>query len=149
MTTIGPSRVKPSEYLSARIQTISSAPAISNDGQTVYIAVNNGASGVWSTGDLVAVNSNTLAVQHRVALLDPSSGSAAYLPDIGTASPTVGPDGDVYVGVLENPFPNNNDRGWLLHFSGDLTRWSRPPRIQLQPLNFALVSSDSYCWLIT
>jgi hypothetical protein len=97
------------------------APAVSIDGQTVYVAVNNGASGVWSTGDLVAVSSTTLGVQHRVALIDPSSGNAAYLPDIGTASPTVGPDGDVYFGVLENPFPNNNDRGWLLHFSSDLT----------------------------
>lgn len=96
------------------------APAISNNGQTVYVAVNNGSSGVFATGDLVAVNSSTLAVQNRVALIDPSSGSPAYLPDIGTASPTVGPDGDVYMGVLENSFPHNNDRGWLLHFSGDL-----------------------------
>ena len=38
----------------------------------------------------------------------------------------VGPDGDVYVGVLENPFPSNNDRGWLLHFSGDLTQTKTP-----------------------
>jgi hypothetical protein len=35
------------------------------------------------------------------------------------------------------------------NFSGDLTGWSRRPEIQLQPLNFALVSNDSYCWLIT
>jgi hypothetical protein len=96
------------------------APALSNDGQTVYVAVDDGSSGVFATGDLVAVAGTTLAVQHRVALTDPASGAAACLPDIGTASPTVGPDGDVYVGVLENPFPNNNDRGWLLHFSGDL-----------------------------
>jgi hypothetical protein len=92
------------------------APAVSNDGQTVYVAVNNG-----STGSLVALNSTTLAVQHRVALMDPS-GSAAFLPDVGTASPTVGPDGDVYMGVLENPFPSNHDRGWLLHFSADLSQ---------------------------
>jgi Bacterial Ig-like domain (group 3)/RTX calcium-binding nonapeptide repeat (4 copies) len=97
------------------------APAVSNNGQTVYVAVNRGTSGFTSTGALVALDSTTLAVQRRVALADPKSGSAAWLPDLGTASPTVGPDGDVYFGVLENPFPQNHDRGWLLHFSGDLT----------------------------
>jgi hypothetical protein len=33
----------------------------------------------------------------------------------------VGPDGDVYYGVLENPFPGHNDRGWMLHFNSDLS----------------------------
>jgi hypothetical protein len=27
---------------------------------------------------------------------------------------------------LENPFPSNNDRGWLLHFSSDLTQSKLP-----------------------
>ena len=102
------------------------APAVSNDGQMVYIAVNSGTSNFSSAGVLVAVDSTTLAVEHRVNLLDPSSGNPAWLPDLGTASPTVGPDGDVYFGVLENPFPNNNDRGWLLHFSGDLATTETP-----------------------
>jgi Bacterial Ig-like domain (group 3)/RTX calcium-binding nonapeptide repeat (4 copies)/Putative Ig domain len=102
------------------------APAVSIDGQTVYIAVNNGSSGFASAGDLVAVDSSTLAVRRRVTLTDPLSGGAALLPDLGTASPTVGPDGDVYFGVLENPFPENNDRGWLLHFSSDLATAKTP-----------------------
>src|SRR5436190_2114681 len=51
-----------------------------------------------------------------------ATGNDALLPDDGTASPTVGPDGDVYFGVLENPFPSNHDRGWLLHFSGNLSQ---------------------------
>src|SRR6202040_3115826 len=34
--------------------------------------------------------------------------------------------GDVYFGVLEDPFPANNDRGWMLHFSGDLTQTKTP-----------------------
>jgi hypothetical protein len=102
------------------------APGLSNDGRTVYVGVNNGASGIFATGDLVALDSATLAVQHRVPLTDPATGSPAYLPDIGTASPTVGPDGDVYFGVLENSFPSNNDRGWLLHFSADLQTQKTP-----------------------
>ena len=42
------------------------------------------------------------------------------MTDESSASPTVGPDGDVYYGVLESPFPGHNDRGWLLHFNRDL-----------------------------
>ena len=36
------------------------------------------------------------------------------------ASPTVGPDGDVYQGVLERPFASRHFRGWLLHFDAGL-----------------------------
>jgi hypothetical protein len=32
----------------------------------------------------------------------------------------VGPDGDVYYGVLESNAPAHNFRGWLLHYSADL-----------------------------
>ena len=90
-------------------------PAFSADGTTLYVAVNNG-----SSGYLCALNSTTLAMKASVYLLDPKSGWAAWLDDDSSATPTVGPDGDVYYGVLENPFLENNDRGWLLHFSGDL-----------------------------
>jgi hypothetical protein len=93
------------------------APALSNDETSLYIAVSTGGFG---SGYLLRLDSGTLATTGRVVLLDPATGQAALLPDIGTASPTVGPDGDVYFGVLENPFLSNHDRGWLLHFSGDL-----------------------------
>ena len=43
-----------------------------------------------------------------------------------TASPTVGPDGDVYFGVLEDNFPSHNDRGWLLHFDRTLATTKTP-----------------------
>ena len=72
-------------------------------------------------GYLVALNSTTLAVVNHVLLLDPSSGLDATLIDDSSAAPTVGPDGDVYFGVLENPFPSHNDRGWMLHFNSDLS----------------------------
>jgi hypothetical protein len=97
------------------------APAFTNDGSTLYVAVNNG-----SSGYLCALDSTTLARKTSAFLLDPKSNSPAILTDDSSASPMVGPDGDVYYGVLENPFPSNNDRGWLLHFSGDLETTKLP-----------------------
>jgi hypothetical protein len=32
----------------------------------------------------------------------------------------------VYYGLLENPFPNHDDRGWLLHYNATLTRTKIP-----------------------
>jgi hypothetical protein len=61
-----------------------------------------------------------------VLLTDPASGLDAWLCDCSSATPTVGPDGDVYFGVLENPFPDHNDRGWLLHFNSDLSQTKIP-----------------------
>src|SRR5262249_15137458 len=98
------------------------APALCNDGSTLYIAVSTGNFG---RGFLLALNSSSLATTAKVALKDAATGNDALLPDDGTASPTVGPDGDVYFGVLENPFPSNHDRGWLLHFSDNLSQTKR------------------------
>jgi hypothetical protein len=94
------------------------APAIGNAGRTLYIAVSTGDFG---SGYLLALDSGSLATTGKVLLKDPD-GNTAALPDDGTASPMVGPDGDVYFGVLENPFPYNNDRGWMLHYDGTLTQ---------------------------
>ena len=93
------------------------APAISSDGKTLYIAAGTGTGG--GSGYLVAVDANTLQQKSQVFLTDPKSGSAANLFEDGTASPTIGPDGSVYFGVLENPFQSL--KGWLLHFNADLS----------------------------
>lgn len=52
--------------------------------------------------------------------------SAKGIYDDGTSSPTVGPDGDVYYGVLESNAPAHNFRGWLLHFDSALSRAKTP-----------------------
>jgi hypothetical protein len=103
------------------------APALSNDGSVLYIAVNNTNGAQTGQGYLLALNSTTLETLGKVLLKDPASttGANAFLPDDGTASPTVGPDGDVYFGVLENP--EVSSKGWLLHFSGDLSQTLSPP----------------------
>ncbi len=102
------------------------APALSNDDGTVYVAVSTGNAGRSGTGYLLALDSTTLATRGKVALHDPNTGSLADINDDGTASPTVGPDGDVYYGVLENHVPDHHDRGWLLHFSADLSQTKIP-----------------------
>jgi len=100
---------------------ISAAPALSPDGSLLYVVVDNS-----SYGYLAVLNSTTLAPIRSVLLIDPSSGWDAWLCDCSSATPTVGPDGDVYFGVLENPFPDHNDRGWLLHFNSDLSQTKTP-----------------------
>jgi hypothetical protein len=93
------------------------APALSPDLKTVYVAVSDS-----NAGYLLALDSHTLAPIGRVRLKDPKSGNDASLSFDSSASPTVGPDGDVYFGVLENPCcVENHDRGWLLHFDSHLT----------------------------
>jgi len=92
-----------------------SAPALSPDGSTVYVAV-KGATANY--GYLLGLDSFTLVTKYRRQLRDPRNGNFASVSDSGTASPMIGPDGDVFFGVLANP--NNGSRGFLLHFSADL-----------------------------
>jgi hypothetical protein len=96
-------------------------PALSQDQGKIYIAVSNG-----SYGYLLALNSTTLQKVASVALKDPVSGQSSTLSDLGTASPTIGVDGDVYYGVLENPEGENHYRGWLLHFDSLLANSKTP-----------------------
>lgn len=92
------------------------APALSMDGNTLYIAVNRGSTNATQTGYLLALDSTTLATRARAALTDPNARTPARISDDGTASPVIGPDGRVFYGVLETTFPTHNARGWLLQF---------------------------------
>jgi Bacterial Ig-like domain (group 3) len=96
-----------------------SAPALSNDQTTLYGVVKGASTDTY--GYLLGLDSTTLATKYKVFLKDPRSNNAnnAEILDDGTASPMVGPDGDVYFGIMGNPF--NGSRGFMLHFSGDLT----------------------------
>jgi hypothetical protein len=98
---------------------MSCAPALSLDEKILYVGMN---SFDFGFGYLLALDSQTLTTIRAVRLIDPSTGFDAEIPDESSASPTVGPDGDVYFGVLESPFPAHNDRGWLLHFNSDLSQ---------------------------
>ncbi len=81
------------------------APALSLDGSKLYVGLNG------TTDYLAAIDSITLAPQYHVAL-------DGTISDAGTSSPTIGPDGDVYFGVL----PGYHFRGELRHYSADLAQ---------------------------
>jgi hypothetical protein len=96
---------------------LSAAPALSNDGTTLYAALNN--TGQYG-GYLVALDSTTLATKFKVALKDPrfNNANAAGLINESTATPFVAPDNTVFMSIFGNPY--NGSRGFLLHFSADL-----------------------------
>jgi hypothetical protein len=106
------------------------APALSNDGRTLYVVVaeDNGVGHAY----LVGIDPATLApreiapgVPMRATLKDPRAANLdPLISDNSSASPMVGPDGDVYYGVLGNP--QNGSRGWMLHYSGDLATTKTP-----------------------
>ena len=97
-------------------------PALSIDNFTLYFAVAD----YNGHGYLVSIDSRNLAPLTHVRLKDPEFGSDATLLDDSSASPTVGPDGDVYYGVFETTCCTNHDRGWLLHFSKTLSGSKTP-----------------------
>jgi len=121
------------------------APALSNDGSTLYVVARGSAN-----SKLLGLDPTTLATKYSVSLRDPRSGNLATISDNGTASPMVGPDGDVYFGVLGNP--GNGSRGFLLHFSGDLSvvktpgafGWDYTPGIVPASAVPAYVGSSTY-----
>lgn len=104
-----------------------SAPALANDERTLYVVVNTlPPPGARASGRLLALDAATLAARASVALVDPLQGGAAWVNDNASSSPTVGPDGDVYIGVLEANPPSHNFRGWLLHFDASLAQLKTP-----------------------
>lgn len=94
-------------------------PALSNDGSSVYIATRD--TNDYGNPYLVQLDSTSLATLNKVYLVPPpengNSATFAYILDEGTASPMVGPDGDVYFGIWWSDLVS---RGFMLHYSGDL-----------------------------
>jgi hypothetical protein len=92
------------------------APALSNDTHTGYVAVVTG-----TNGRLVGFNATTLRPKYHHRVRDPQTHNWALISGSSSATPTVGPDGDVFFGVLGNPVLDHDIRGWLLHFDATLS----------------------------
>ena len=94
-------------------------PAVSNDGTAVYIGTRDVSD--YNNPELVELDSTTLATIHTVGLVPPpengTNATFAYMLDDGTASPMIGPDGDIYIGIWWSDLAS---RGFMLHYSSDL-----------------------------
>lgn len=99
------------------------APGLTRTGKVIYVAVSNGNGYGSGAGFLLGLDSTTLSTLYSVRLKDwVNTTQDANVIDDGTESPCIGPDGDVYYGVLETPWFSNNDRGWMLHFNSTLSK---------------------------
>jgi hypothetical protein len=98
------------------------APALDNNESTIYVVAKSSSLGNYAY--LLGLKPTTLETKFSILLRDPRNGNFAGVPDNGTASPMVAPDGDVYFGVFANP--NNGSRGFLLHFNADLSITKTP-----------------------
>jgi hypothetical protein len=110
--------------LNATYIAYNASPALSNNQAIVYVATTNPTDG---TGYLTALSATTLGNMGSIALSDPRPGyGLAAIFNASSAAPMVGPDGDVYFGVIEGDFASHNDRGWLLHFNSSLSQTKTP-----------------------
>ena len=101
------------------------APAVSNDGKSVYFGIRSSSS---NTSYLVKLSTSNppvrgtgtsgLSLQASVRLKDPFTGSDARLINESSASPMVGPDGHVFIGVFGSNWRESH--GWTLQFNGNL-----------------------------
>ena len=99
------------------------APALSTDESTLYIGTRDVSS---SPGYLLALATANLATRRLARLGDPVSLAPALVPNDGTSSPMVAPDGRVFFGVLENPFGSNSVRGWLMQLDSTFASSGAP-----------------------
>lgn len=99
------------------------APALSADESTLYIGTRGNTS---SPGYLLALATADLSTRRLARLQDPVSGAPSLVPNDGTSSPMVGPDGRVFYGVLEDPFGSNSVRGWMLQLDSTFTSSGAP-----------------------
>ena len=94
------------------------APALSNDESTVYVVAKKYNYAYYAY--ICGLDSTTLATKYKRFITDPRPGGSAAGPiDQSTACPLIAPDGDVYMGMFVTPY--NGSRGYLAHYSSDLS----------------------------
>ena len=92
---------------------MNAAPALTPDQKFIYIAVTGG------NPYLVKLSTKDLSTSASVRLLDGSAaGQNANLINESSASPMIGPDGHVFMGVFGYQWRESH--GWMLQFDGNL-----------------------------
>jgi len=95
--------------------SLDSAPAVTANGEFMYGTVSDGGGG---TDYIVKLNATTLALVASASLLDPSDGGTAPTINESSASPMIGPDGHLFMGVFRNNYGESH--GWMLQFDQNL-----------------------------
>ncbi len=102
------------------------APAFALDGSLMYVLV--GDRNLGSKALLMAVDPVSLSVVSKSVPIDPRTADVSCVVfDVSSASPTVGPDGDVFLGMITQAaagLPRSS--GWLLHWDKHLTQQKLP-----------------------
>jgi|GEM_PF-754841 len=89
------------------------APALSNDGNFIYVGLIGGGGSY-----LAKLDTNQLNTAASTLLMDPSVDGGASLINESSASPMVAPDGRVFMGVFGNSWRESH--GWMLQFDANL-----------------------------
>jgi len=101
-----------------------SAPAVSIDGNYIYVAVKGQGIFTYSNPRFLRLDSTALTTASNISLVTGNPGAAvggsnqSWILDDSTACPLVGPDGDVFFGIWYN---NLVSRGFTMHYSADLS----------------------------
>jgi len=92
---------------------MNAAPALTTDQSTIYVALTG--NNPW----LVKLSTKDLATEAQVQLMDPSvpNGNVTLI-DQSSASPMIGPDGHVFMGVFGNQWRESH--GWMLQYDANL-----------------------------
>jgi len=92
---------------------MNAAPALTTDGNYIYVALTG--NNPW----LAKLSTKDLTSSKSVQIIDPSiPGANAYLINESSASPMIGPDGHVFMGVFGNQWRESH--GWMVQYDGDL-----------------------------
>ncbi len=92
---------------------MNAAPAITVDGKYIYVAITGG------NPMMAKLDSKTLMPTASARVLDPSmSGASAGLINESSASPMIGTDGHVFMGVFGNSWRESH--GWMLQWDSNL-----------------------------
>jgi len=94
---------------------MNAAPALTVDQNYIYVALTGG--NPW----LVKLATKNLSEVAHAQLFDPSiPGANSILINESSASPMIGPDGHVFMGVFGNQWRESH--GWMLQFDGNLNQ---------------------------